>query len=139
MATGRLILPMCSTIENVVFTNVPTAVQGANGVSLAGSTSSIIVAVWVQGNTYSSIGPTSIQGVTSAFPCPALLLSGTKYYTRSKPQYNTLAVTQFASARTAGAKGDGITDDSAAIQAIITSATAAGKRGPLYLFTSFQY
>ncbi|KAF7887027.1 uncharacterized protein EAF02_003674 [Botrytis sinoallii] len=114
-------------IENVVFTNVPTAVEGANSVSLAGSTGSMTVAAWVQGNTYSPTGPTSTQGATSAFPRPASLLSGTRYYTRSKSQYNALAATQFVSVRTAGAKGDGVTDDSAAIQAIITSATAAGK------------
>ncbi|KAJ8071726.1 hypothetical protein OCU04_002042 [Sclerotinia nivalis] len=114
-------------IENVIFTNVPTAVEGPNGVSLAGSTGSITVAAWVQGNAYSPTGPTSTQGPTSAFPRPASLLSGTRYYARSKPQYNTLAATQFSSVRTAGAKGDGVTDDSAALQAIITSATAAGK------------
>lgn len=114
-------------IENVIFNNVPTIVQGANGVSLAGSTGSTTVAAWVQGNAYSPTGSTSTQGATSAFPRPESLLSGTRYYTRSKPQYNTFAATSFSSVRTAGAKGDGVTDDSAALQAIINSATAAGK------------
>jgi glucan 1,3-beta-glucosidase len=114
-------------LENVVLTNVPTAIQGPTAVSLAGTTGTMTIAAWVEGNVYNPAGPTSTQGTVSAFPRPAGLLSGTKFYTRSKPQYQAFAVSQFSSVRTAGAKGDGVTDDSAAIQAIITSATAAGK------------
>lgn len=115
-------------LENVVLTNVPTAVQGPSGVSLAGTTGTMTIGAYVEGNSYSasSTTPTTIAGTVSAFPRPASLLSGSDYYTRSKPQYQNLAVSQFSSVRTAGARGDGVTDDSAAIQSIITSATAAG-------------
>ncbi|PQE29297.1 putative beta-13 exoglucanase precursor protein [Rutstroemia sp. NJR-2017a BBW] len=114
-------------IENVVFTNVPTLVKGPSAASLAGTTGTTTVAAWIQGNVYSPSGPTSTQGPVTAFPRPASLLSGSDYYTRSKPQYANLAASQFASVRSAGAKGNGVADDSAAIQSIITSATAAGK------------
>ena len=115
-------------LENVVLTNVPTAIQGPSGVTLAGTSGTMTIAAYLEGNAYTagSSTPTSTAGTVDAFPRPASLLNGGEYYTRSKPQYQTLAVSQFSSVRTAGAKGDGVTDDSAAIQSIINSATAAG-------------
>jgi glucan 1,3-beta-glucosidase len=115
-------------LENVVLTNVPTAVSDASGNSLAGTAGTMTIAAYVQGNSYSAAtnGPANTAGSVTAFPRPASLLSGDDFYTRSKPQYGNLAVSQFSSVRTAGAKGDGVTDDSAAIQSIINSATSAG-------------
>lgn len=49
------------------------------------------------------------------------------YYSRSKPQYNDLPASSFQSVRTAGAVGDGKTDDTNSLQHIIKSASAAGK------------
>lgn len=116
-------------VENVVLTNVPTAIQGPSGVALAGTTGTITIAAYLDGHSYSagSTTPTNNAGTTTAFPRPASLLSGGNFYHRSKPQYEGLAVSQFSSVRSAGAKGDGSTDDSAAIQSIINSATSAGK------------
>jgi glucan 1,3-beta-glucosidase len=114
-------------IENVVLNNVPMAVQGPLGVTLAGTTGTTTIGAWVQGNIYTPNGPTNFQGSSTAFPRPASLLSGSKYYARSKPQYQNLPVSSFSSVRSAGAKGDGVTDDTLAIQNAITSATAAGK------------
>jgi glucan 1,3-beta-glucosidase len=115
-------------LENVELTNVPTAIQGPSGVTLAGTSGTMTIAAYLEGNAYTggSTTPTNTAGTIDAFPRPASLLNGADFYTRSKPQYQTLAVSQFSSVRTAGAKGDGSTDDSAAIQSIINSATAAG-------------
>lgn len=41
-------------LENVVFANVPTAVKGPTGTSLAGSTGTFTMGAWVQGNRYST-------------------------------------------------------------------------------------
>ncbi|KAI9739910.1 MAG: hypothetical protein M1818_004966 [Claussenomyces sp. TS43310] len=114
-------------LENVVLNNVPTAIQGASGTLLEGSTGSMTIAAWVDGDSYTSAGTKSVvQGTSTPFTRPSSLLDGSNYYTRIKPQYNDLAASQFSSVRTAGAKGDGVTDDTAAIQSIINSATAAG-------------
>lgn len=114
-------------LENVVFTNVPIAVKGPTGTSLAGSTGTFTQPAWVEGNVYSPAGPNHALSPVSSFTRPSSLLSGTRYYTRSKPQYENVLSANFASVRTGGAKGDGVTDDTAAIQAVINSATAAGK------------
>src|SRR6202030_1783105 len=45
-------------------------------------------------------------------------------FTRSKPQYESLPVSAFLSTKAHGAKGDGVTDDTAAIQALFDSASA---------------
>jgi glucan 1,3-beta-glucosidase len=115
-------------LENVVLSNVPTAIQGPSGVALAGTSGTMTIAAYLEGNSYTAgfNTPTSTSGTVNAFPRPAGLVNGGQYYTRSKPQYQNLAVSQFSSVRSAGAKGDGVTDDSAAIQSIINSATAAG-------------
>jgi glucan 1,3-beta-glucosidase len=114
-------------LENVHLTNVPTAVQGPTGIALAGTAGTTTIGAWVEGHTYSPTGPSNFQGAVNPFPRPASLLSGSNFFARSKPQYGTLPSTSFASARSAGATGNGVTDDSTAIQNLINSATAAGK------------
>ncbi|KAF3055332.1 Glucan 1,3-beta-glucosidase [Trichoderma lentiforme] len=113
-------------IENLSLNNVPVAVQSTSGATLlAGGTTTI--AAWGQGHQYTPNGPTSFQGTIAANARPSSLLSGSKYYTRSKPQYETLPVSSFKSVRSAGATGNAVTDDTAALQNIINSATAAGQ------------
>lgn len=118
-SAGSLIL------ENVQLINVNTAVTGSSGTNLAGG--STTVSAYVQGHTYSPNGPVNTQGSFSPVNRPASLLSGSKYYEASKPQFEDLPIASFVSARSAGARGDGRADDTQALQNAINSATGAGK------------
>lgn len=55
---------------------------------------------------------------------PAELLNGGAVFERSKPLYENVPVSSFISVKSAGAKGDGVTDDTAALQKVLDSATA---------------
>ncbi|KAK0252307.1 hypothetical protein LTS09_012652 [Friedmanniomyces endolithicus] len=114
-------------LENVIFTNVGIAVEGeGNTVALAGG--SFTVAGWGEGHSYTPNGPQTFEGPITPVARPASLLqSGGKYYERSKPQYQQYPVQNFLSARSAGATGDGHTDDTAALQRAILTARAQGK------------
>ncbi|KAJ5391193.1 hypothetical protein N7509_006683 [Penicillium cosmopolitanum] len=102
-SNGSLIL------ENIALENVPVAVKGPSGTVLAG-------------------GTTTIGTFTAPTRPSALLASGSsKYYTKSKPQYEASAQSLFVSIRSAGAAGDGSTDDTSAIQSALTSAASSGK------------
>lgn len=112
-------------IENVILSNVPIAVQQASGATVL-SGGSTTIAAWGEGNEYTPTGPKVFSGSFTPNSRPASLLSGSRYYTRSKPQYETVALTSFKSVRSAGAVGNGVADDTVALQNIINSATAAG-------------
>ncbi|KAK8065952.1 glucan 1-3-beta-glucosidase [Apiospora hydei] len=114
-------------LENVVLQNVPVAVAGPSGTVLSGSSSSTTITAWSQGHRYTPDGPTNQIGAIAPNNRPSALLDGGKYYTRSKPQYESLPASSFVSVRSAGAKGDAAADDTAAIQSAIDSATSAGK------------
>ncbi|PVI07298.1 glycoside hydrolase family 55 protein [Periconia macrospinosa] len=110
-------------IENVVLNNVPIAVKGAGGATVlqGGSTT---IAAWGQGIKYTPNGPERYQSTITPVNRPAGLLDGNKYYSKTKPQYETLGVDSFLSARSAGATGDGTTDDTTALQNAINSAAS---------------
>jgi hypothetical protein len=120
LTNGTLIL------DNVDMTNnVPVAVSNAatQATILAGNTK---IASWMQGRTYNSSSGAATQGSQAAVQKPATLLnSAGNVFTRSKPQYETDPVSSFRSVKSAGAKGDGVTDDTAAIQALFNSASAS--------------
>lgn len=113
-------------IENVDVTNVPVMVEGPSGTVLAGTSGTTNFAAWGQGHEYTPNGPTSLQGSFTPNSRPGVLLSGSSYYTRSKPQYQDLPLSSFTSTRSGGATGNGVTDDTSALQAVINSAAAAG-------------
>ena len=130
-ATGGTLI-----IDNVDFAGSTTAVASiSNTAILAGGSK---VASWAQGHSYTTgndgtgnnatcAAPTatfkSIQQPLTAPSKPATLLDSTgKVFERSKPQYESYDVSQFVSIKDGGAVGDGVTDDTQKIQAVLDGA-----------------
>lgn len=116
---GQLIL------ENIQLNNVPVAITGYGVTILPGGTTTI--QSWGQGNKYSPNGPDKFQGAFTAAARPQGLLNNGNYYSRSKPQYETINSGNFISARTSGATGNGNTDDTTAVQNAINLAAQQNK------------
>lgn len=114
-------------LENVQMNNVGTMVKNNGGTALGGGSS--LIAAYGQGHEYvNGGGPQTFSGNIQAVNRPGVLTQGgSRYYERSKPSYAGLGVGSFASVRSGGARGDGNTDDTAALQNTINSATSAGK------------
>ncbi|KAI4194277.1 MAG: hypothetical protein LQ350_007859 [Teloschistes chrysophthalmus] len=139
--TGSTVPPTGGTlvIDNVDFSGCPAAVVDASNTTLLAGGSK--VGLWAQGHAYTtgtdgatsgtctagtapSVSQAIIQGALTAPSKPASLLNSKgAVFERSKPQYETIPSSSFVSVKSAGAKGDGTTDDSAAIQAIFNKAT----------------
>ena len=126
-------------IDNCDFTGSTAAVVDNKGSTILAGGSKI--ASWAQGNGYTtgttssspastcasgapSASSTKIQGPLTAATKPASLLNNGNIFERSKPQYESVPASSFVSVKAAGAKGDGKTDDTAAIQQVFNSAKA---------------
>ena len=131
-ATGNTLV-----IDNCDFTGSTDAVIDNTGKTILAGGS--VVSSWAQGNAYTTgddgtasgascastpakASSTKVQGALTASTKPAALLNGGKVFERSKPQYENVPASSFLSVKSAGAKGDGTTDDTAAIQAVFNSA-----------------
>ena len=124
VTVGSLIL------ENIQLNNVPIAIQDYNSSStlLSGTTCITIIQAWGQGHQDIPNSPHTFQGPMTPNTRPASLLNpDAKFYTQSKPRYESEPLSSFLSVRAAGARGDGKTDDTTALQTIINTAAKEGK------------
>ena len=79
------------------------------------------IKAWAQGNVYhgTSSKPTFVQhSIPAPYKNPSLLGPDGKIVSKTHPQYEDLDVSSFISARDFGAVGDGVTDDTKALQSI---------------------
>lgn len=111
-------------LNNAKLTNVDIAVGSITGhVMLEGCPKTTkIVESWGQGNVYTSVIPIGrfTQGNIHAANKPSVLLDDQgRIFGKTHPQYADYSVSQFVSVRDHGAKGDGTTDDTDAIKAIL--------------------
>ncbi|KAK0442864.1 exo-beta-1,3-glucanase [Armillaria borealis] len=111
-------------LQNIQLTNVPVAVGTGDGaIVLPGTRLGIkTIRSWGQGNVYTGSNPDGrfTQGQFDVAAMPASLLDGEgKVIGRVHPQYEDIPVTDFVSVKDHGAKGDGRTDDTRAIQSVL--------------------
>ena len=114
--SGSLIL------DNIKLSGVGVAVQGASGTLIGGVS---YINSWGQGQFYLDKSGKGVfqQGDMTVKPNkPSVLLDSTgAYFQRMKPQYESYSASDFVSVKSQGAKGDGKTDDTAVIQAILNN------------------
>lgn len=110
-------------LENLDAENVPIIVKNAgNADDLTGPSGKRTIRGLGQGNKFTGSTVGKITGSITPINRPGgLRASGSDdWYARSKPGYNSLPTSSFVSARSLGAKGDGKSDDTTALQAAIS-------------------
>jgi hypothetical protein len=105
-------------LENVAVQGVSKVVADTGGARLLAAPASGKVKHWALGPVYQEGGPDFSMGrkVGTFRRQVGLLDSQGAYFERSKPQYEGRAVGDFVHVKDFGARGDGVTDDTATFQ-----------------------
>ncbi|KAJ1306408.1 hypothetical protein OPQ81_007413 [Rhizoctonia solani] len=108
-------------LDNIKLKNVESGFMDGNGtIHLDGGDKT--VKQWIQGNVYRGTNTTfehlqaSVEGVRKS---RKLLDSSGKIFSKRRPEYEDYSADQFVSVKQFGAKGDGVTDDTRIIQAVL--------------------
>ena len=134
VSNGSLIL------ENVGFQNVELAVQGTlKWPALPTNSGNLHVNAWGIGHEYAEGGPQDFLGTLPSVSRVASLTAGSDnetYYEWTKPDYRDKPVSNFISVKAKGAKGDGNTDDTSALQNALDQ---AGSSNMIVFFDAGTY
>ncbi|KAJ6645755.1 Glucan 1,3-beta-glucosidase [Pseudolycoriella hygida] len=117
-------------LDNVQINNVASVVQGTNGESLLTVTGQQTISSWGRGSVYnddSGKGTFGSKNLPPTTKASNLLDAEGRYFQRSRPQYENLRSSDFVSVKAHGAQGNGIADDSNAVQAVINANVNNGK------------
>ncbi|OXA60273.1 probable glucan endo-1,3-beta-glucosidase ARB_02077 [Folsomia candida] len=125
-------------LDNVRVDAVPNVVVDTSGQALLTSSGQQTIPSWGRGSFYqddSGVNTFAADYLPNIVKDPSLLDAQGKFFAKSRPQYETLPADEFASVKAGGAQGDGNTDDSDAIQAVIN----ANVNGKVVYFPAGSY
>ncbi|KAG8717573.1 hypothetical protein FRC09_014054 [Ceratobasidium sp. 395] len=109
-------------LDNIKFKNVKTGIiNGNNTVMLKGGKQKT-VKHWIQGNIYEGTERDYeyVNGTVKGIRRSSKLLGPNgKLFSKRRPEYDNYSPDQFVSVKEHGAKGDGVHDDTAAIQKVL--------------------
>ncbi|KAI1327924.1 pectate lyase superfamily protein-domain-containing protein [Xylariaceae sp. FL0255] len=115
-------------LENVQLNNAPIAVGYSGGPTVLEG-GDLLIDNYGNGNNFIQQGTTLSENVLNGAFDPSAksvaspsLRTSSGWFARSKPQYETIDVGGFINVMSSGARGDGVTDDTAVINSVLASA-----------------